>query len=141
MFSPLNIIIRPSLFKRGLYVTVHLLAVICIVATRLSGYWQLFLISLIALSALYEYKHRQPIITLHWDLISRKVSVAANDGPLQQTLGVTKVHLIFGMIFIQIKREAHPDLKLLVFRDSVDENSYRRLRVATRWASLKEEKL
>ncbi|MEH6443373.1 MAG: protein YgfX [Oceanospirillaceae bacterium] len=129
----------PSRSKRRLYIAIHLLSVMCIIATRLTADWQLFFISLIVFSALYEYKYKQPRVALHWDLISRKVNVAINAGPLQQTLGVVKVHLIFGVLLLQIKRAAKSDLKLLIFKDSVDENSYRRLRVAARWASLKEE--
>ena len=139
MFSPLNVIIRPSRIKRWLYFAIHVLAAISIVAARLSSFWQATLLLIIICSACYLLYYREPLIALHWDLSSNQLRVASGTEPLRLAR-LSEIYLLFGILslhLVLIENQGRSRVRLLIFPDSVDTDSYRRLRVAARWGKLK----
>lgn len=73
--------------------------------------------------------------SLLWDLSQGCVRVAS-DKEAFVSGEVQRLHLLFGLLFIHIKLDNDKALKLFIFKDSVDKQSYRKLRVAARWAKL-----
>ncbi len=73
--------------------------------------------------------------SLFWDLSQGSIRVAAGDEAFESG-EVQKLHLLFGLLFMRIKFDNNTSLKLYIFSDSVDKQSYRKLRVAARWAKL-----
>lgn len=140
MFSPLNIIIKPSLIKRWLAFFIHLFVLISLYYVQLAAVWLLLFALIVLVSGWYEFKTKEPEYTLYWDLSERVVKIGVDNGALQSTLGISRLHLLFGIIYLQIKLANRRPIRLYIFKDSLDKQSYRKLRVAARWASLHEPK-
>jgi len=139
VFSPLNVIIRPSRLKRWLYCLIHALAAISVYAASLPFVWQGMILLILFISFCYLLLHTEPITILHWDLINNQLRVANSAGPLQLA-AISELYLIFGILYLHlvyVEENRGEVVKLLIFPDSVDVNSYRRLRVAARWARVK----
>jgi len=85
--------------------------------------------------------HTELPVILHWDLINNQLRIASSTGSLQLAV-IAELYLLFGILYLRLVYiEEHPNtpVRLLIFPDSVDSNSYRRLRVAARWARLKKD--
>lgn len=91
---------------------------------------------MVLVSALYELQIKEELVTLYWDVGNREVKVAIGAAALQHCVGITDLYLVAGILYLNIKKLKGGNIKLLVFPDSVDKQSYRRLRVAARWASI-----
>ena len=92
--------------------------------------------ALILLSATYELYRKQVTMVLFWDLISSEISLAPRNHPLQACRGISSLHLLFGVLMLRIQLADQSHRNLLIFPDSVSFQSYRRLRVAARWAKI-----
>lgn len=137
MFSPLSVVIKPSRIKRWLYASAHLLVILCISLSQLGFIFKLAIIFFVGVSLVYEWLINEKKIFLVWDLDQYKIVISFANGPLQQCLSIAKLNVLFGIIYLHIKISAKPDLHLYIFPDSVDQQSYRKLRVAARWATIK----
>jgi hypothetical protein len=105
--------------------------------SSLSLFWQIAISCLVAISLLSEWRKSDKTTYLVWDLDSQKLYIALGSGPLEQATAILKLHILFGVIYLQIKRKAGKDFHLYIFSDSVSAQSYRKLKVAARWASIK----
>ncbi len=128
--------IKPSRIKRWLYVAIHLLSLTSIFVADLNSLWQTFLASAVLLSVGYDLYRKQVTRVLFWDLVNCEISLAELDEPLQACLGISSLHLLFGILLLRIKHLDQSHTHLLIFPDSVNFQSYRRLRVAARWAKI-----
>ena len=135
MFSPLNIRIKPSKVRWWLSLFVHSLAVISLCYVALPFYLLLLIAIAITLSAWQDLLSNGVVYSLNWDLSQGSVRLAT-DGEAFKSGEITRLHLLFGLLFIRIKFDNNTVLKLYIFSDSVDKQSYRKLRVAARWAKL-----
>lgn len=114
-----------------------MLVFISIFLSQLAFIWQLAIAFIVALSLVYEWLINEKTIFLVWDLDQYKIAVSIANGPLEQCLSIAKLNVLFGVIYLHIKISANSDLHLYIFPDSVDQQSYRKLRVAARWATIK----
>ena len=137
MFSPLNIIIRPSRYKRWLFFCVHLLAVISVVLSQIALLLQVLLALMVLLSAFKHWLKVEPVWSIRWDLDEGQFFLAKGEQPYRDCIGIHQLYLIFGLLHLQIERAPKDYINLLIFPDSVDKQSLRRLRVAARWANIK----
>ena len=83
--------------------------------------------------------YREPLIALHWDLSSNQLRMAIGTEPLRLAC-ISELYLLFGILslhLVLIENHGRTRVRLLIFPDSVDTDSYRRLRVAARWGKLK----
>lgn len=135
MFSPLNIIIKPSCIKRGLLLSIHALTIISVGLSHAPSLLKYPLIAAVLCSAVLYWRSIEPRWLLHWDLDAGVISVAKNSNALEECV-IAQLYLVFGMLYLQLKRSDKSHINLLIFPDSVDRESYRRLRVAARWANI-----
>ncbi|NQZ31830.1 MAG: hypothetical protein HRU06_11180 [Oceanospirillaceae bacterium] len=136
MFSPLNVIIKPSRIKRGLFLSIHALALLSLSLSLAPAALKYPLVVLVLASAVVYWRSMEPSWVLHWDLNAGLISVAKNSEPLEECIAIEQLYLVFGVLYIQLKRVDKVSVHLLIFPDSVNAESYRRLRVAARWASI-----
>jgi len=92
---------------------------------------------LVLLSAFKHWCKREPIWSLRWNLDEGELHLAKDSEPYQECLGIRQLYLVFGMLHLQIEHQPKKYLNILIFPDSVDRQSFRRLRVAARWGSIK----
>lgn len=137
MFSPLNIVIKPSRFRRWLSLFIHLLVLASLLYIDLPLFGLLIIAVVILVSAVFDLLKKQDQYALHWNVSQGSVAVSIYNQTLIPCIKIQRLHLLFGLLFIHLKFEERADLKLYIFKDSVDAQSYRRLRVAARWANLK----
>ncbi len=135
MFSPLNIRIKPSGIRRWLSLAIHLLALISLFYVALPFYLLLLIAVTVFTSGLHDIFSHKDRYNLYWDLSQGDVRLAVNQGAFESG-EIQRLHLLFGLLFIHLKFENGKALKLYIFKDSVDKQSYRKLRVAARWAKL-----
>ncbi|MEM5527813.1 protein YgfX [Gammaproteobacteria bacterium AS21] len=136
MFSPLNIIIKPSAIERWFYVGVHLLALLAISYAAIAIYYQLLLAALVSASAVYDYVRSKAVIRLFWEVDQQIVKVAFHDGAFELCASISELYLVFGILYLRLNRENKPAISVFIFPDSVDKKNYRRLKVAATWGRL-----
>jgi len=136
VFSPLNIIIKPSAIERWFHLGVHLLAMLAISYAAIAIYYQLILVSFLIVSAIYNYTRRRSVVRLFWEVDQKVVKVAFDDNALQLCQSIQEIYLLFGILYLRLSRENKPAISVFVFPDSVDKNDYRRLKVAAKWGRL-----
>lgn len=105
--------------------------------SSLSLFWQMAICILVIMSAINEWRKSEKTIYLVWDLDSKKLSIALGNGPLEPAALIVKLHMLFGMIYLRARRNTGKDVHLYIFSDSVNAHSYRKLRVAALWGSIK----
>jgi hypothetical protein len=135
VFSPVNVRIKPSKIRRWLSLFIHSLGVVSLCYVALPFYLLILIAIVIGLSALQDFLSSKVVYSLLWDLSQGCVRVASDKEALVSG-EVQRLHLLFGLLFIHIKLDNDKALKLFIFKDSVDKQSYRKLRVAARWAKL-----
>ncbi len=91
---------------------------------------------MVLVSAIYELQTKEELVTLYWDIGNREVKVAIGAAALQHCVGITDLYLVAGILYLNIKKQTGSSIKILIFPDSVDKQSYRRLRAVARWASI-----
>lgn len=116
---------------------VYLLAIISISIAQIPTLLQLVTLAVLLCFAFLEYRSVEPDWHLHWNLQSGVISIARGSGSLETCVGIEQLYLVFGMLYLRLNREHHANIHLLIFPDSVDRQSYRRLRVAARWINIR----
>lgn len=142
MFSPQLVKIRPSRIGRVCIVTLAVIAFLALMASDLSSS-ALSLLSSVLLGLLFwcwpryiSLGHPQSPIALNWHLDDKRLAVQLRDGTWVQVTAL-KGRVISALVVgaeLHLDRPGAP-LKLLLWRDSVNTESYRRLQVALRFTA------
>ena len=114
----------------------HLLALISVGISELALLFKILIALLVLLSAFKHWSKSEPIWSLRWNLDEGELHLAKDSEPYRECLGIRQLYLVFGMLHLQIEHQPKKYLNLLIFPDSVDQQSFRRLRVAARWGSI-----
>ena len=120
-----------------MFLLVYLLAFISIGIAQIPTLLQLFTLAVLLCFAFLEYRSVEPDWHLHWNLQSGVISIARGSGSLETCVGIEQLYLVFGMLYLRLNRQHHENIHLLIFPDSVERHSYRRLRGAARWINIR----
>jgi len=107
-----------------------------VVVSQLALLFKIFIVLLVLMSVFKHWLNRESIWSLRWNLDEGELYLSKDDQPYQECISIRQLYLVFGMLHLQIEHQPKKYLNLLIFPDSVDKLSFRRLRVAARWASI-----
>lgn len=113
------------------------MALFVLLNTSLDFYWLLPLCVFVILSLLFELTYTAKKTMLYWNLDTGVVAAGSEGTSMESNLTISKVYLLFGILYLKVKRQKGGSIKLYIFPDSTDPQSYRRLCVAARWVRLK----
>jgi hypothetical protein len=105
--------------------------------SQLALLFKLFIALFVLLHTFKHWCKSEPVWSLRWNLDEGELHLAKDSEPYQECIGIRQLYLVFGMLHLQIEQQPKKYINLLIFPDSVDRQSFRRLRVAARWGSIK----
>ncbi|MGB1238099.1 MAG: protein YgfX [Pseudomonadales bacterium] len=136
MFSPLNIRIKPSRYRRWLYSLALAAALGALCFTAAPWYIQLCLLFAVCVVGRSLFRKGVDWVLL-WDVDAAQIKLARAGEPLTACRKIRMLYNVFYLLYLELELEGGRVERLLIFPDSVDPQSYRRLQVAVRWGSIK----
>ncbi|WP_373290105.1 protein YgfX [Amphritea balenae] len=143
MFSPLQADIQPSAFCRGLYLSLAASAIASVwyadLVASLSILLTAFILCYLKLrwSRIVNLKHCSAVNALRWVVDKKALSIKLNDGHWYAVESIQPGVIYSWLLVLNIRLSQNKrNVKLLIWRDSLRPDQFRRLSVLLRYSSL-----